>query len=214
MPQLPIADDMYLAAHDTVGGKPVLTPATLGIGLSAGLLAELLFWRRIILHNDTLRVVDQRPTPDDPAATSVLDQLLRDSHYQQVRDWIAFLSTGVACELVERRLSRSGLVVRQEKRKLLGRVSFYVPRDSIVAGSPGSRIRTAIERREVLDQQALVLAGLMLATGLDQHTLGTLDSREREYLFEQLRTNLHPMLRELVQHAESAVGSAVMTGRA
>src|SRR5689334_21116553 len=32
-PQLPLADDLFLTAHDTVKGKCLLTPATLGLGL-------------------------------------------------------------------------------------------------------------------------------------------------------------------------------------
>jgi len=34
-PQLPLADDLFLTAHDTVKGKSLLTPATLGLGLAA-----------------------------------------------------------------------------------------------------------------------------------------------------------------------------------
>ncbi len=35
-PQLPLADDLFLTAHDTVQGKSLLTPATLGLGLRGG----------------------------------------------------------------------------------------------------------------------------------------------------------------------------------
>ena len=34
-PQLPPADDLYLTAHDTIRGKSLLSPATLGLGLGA-----------------------------------------------------------------------------------------------------------------------------------------------------------------------------------
>ena len=54
----------------------------------------------------------------------------------------------------------------------------------------------------------------VLATGLDQHVLVTLDSRERGFLFDQLRRRLPAMLQELVGHAEAAVGDAVMARRA
>ncbi|GIE94948.1 GOLPH3/VPS74 family protein [Paractinoplanes rishiriensis] len=212
-PQLPLADDLFLTAHDTVKGKSLLTPATLGLGLSAALIGELVFWRRLDLVDGKLALIDDRPT-GDPATTAVLDQLLREGHHRAVRDWIAFLATGIATDLVERRLSRAGLVQRQEKRGLLSSKVSFVPTDSMVAGWPATRIRTFINRDELLDIPDLVLAGLILATGLDQHVFLTLDARGRGQLFDQFRRRLPAMLQELVAHAEAAVGDAVMARRA
>jgi hypothetical protein len=75
-------------------------------------------------------------------------------------------------------------------------------------------VRTAIGRGELLGVPDLVLAGLIVATGLDQHVFVTLDARERGRLTDQLRRRLPAMLRELVGHAEAAVGDAVMARRA
>ena len=144
-PQLPLADDLFLTAHDTVKGKSLLTPATLGLGLAAALIGELVFWRRLDLIDGKLALIDDRPT-GDPATTAVLDQLLREGHHRAVRDWISFLATGIATDLVERRLSRAGLLHRQEKRGLLGTKVSFVPADSMVAGWPATRIRTFISR--------------------------------------------------------------------
>lgn len=212
-PQLPLADDLFLTAHDTVKGKSLLTPATLGLGLAAALIGELVFWRRLDLVDGKLALIDDRPT-GDPATTAVLDQLLREGHHRAVRDWIAFLATGVAADLVERRLARAGLVIRQEKRGLLGSKVSFVPADAMVAGWPATRIRTYIVRDELLDVPDLVLAGLILATGLDQHVFMTLDNRGRTLLFDQFRRRLPAMLQDLVAHAEAAVGDAVMARRA
>jgi Golgi phosphoprotein 3 (GPP34) len=212
-PQLPLADDLFLAAHDTGRGKSLLSPATLGLGLAAGLLGELLMWRRMDLRDGRITVVDDRPT-GDPATTAVLEQLMKEAHHRQVRDWIAFLATGVATDLVARRLTRAGLVQRQEKRGLLGAKVTYVPVDSSTAGWPGSRVRVMVGRGELLDVPDLVLSGLFLATGLDQHVFITLDARDRGQLFDQLRRRLPAMLQELIGHAESAVGDAVMARRA
>jgi hypothetical protein len=212
-PQLPLADDLFLAAHDTVSGKSLLSPATLGLGLASGLLAELILWRRMDLKDGLLTVVDDRATTD-PATTAVLEQLLKEANHRLVRDWIAFLATGVATELVARRLARVGMVHRQEKRGLRGTKVTYVPVDSTAAGWPGARVRTIVGHGEVLEVPDLVLAGLMLATGLDQQVLYTLEARERGYLFDQLRRRLPAMLQELIGHAEAAVGDAVMARRA
>jgi hypothetical protein len=211
--QLPLADDLFLTAHDSVKGKCLLTPATLGLGLSAALVAELVLWRRLDVIDGKVVIIDDRPT-GDPAATAVLDQLLREGHHRAVRDWIAFLATGIASDLVERRLARAGLVHRQEKRGLLGTKVTFVPADSMVAGWPATRIRTYLGRAEMLDVPDLVLAGLILATGLDQHVFITLGTRGRGQLFDQFRRRLPAMLQELVGHAEAAVGDAVMARRA
>ena len=129
-------------------------------------------------------------------------------------EWIAFLATGVATDLIERRLARAGAVRRQEKRGLLGTKVRFVPTEPGLAAWPGTRIRIAATRGELLDSADLVLTGLVLATGLDQYVLVTLESRERDQLFDQMRRRLPAMLQHLVGHAEAAVGDAVMARRA
>jgi hypothetical protein len=213
-PQLPLADDLFLTAHDTVRGRCLLSPATLGLGLSASLLAELVLWRRLDIMDSKIVIIDDRPT-GDPATTAVLDQLLREGNHRVVRDWISFLATGVAVDLVERRLSRAGHVTRHEKRSLLGGSKvFFTPTDSMTAGWPATRVRTCVSRGELLDVSDLVLSGLILATGLDQQAFVTLDPHTRAQLFDQLRRRMPAMLQELVAHAEAAVGDAVMARRA
>ncbi len=211
--QLPLADEVYLAAHDSARGRCLLTPATLGLGLAAALLGELVLLRRLEVADHQLTVLDDRPTAD-PATSAVLEQLLRESHHRQVRDWISFLATGVAAELLERRLARAGLVRRVTKRGLLGTRVRFVPTDPSLAAWPGTRIRIAATRGELLNLPDLVLTGLVLATGLDQHVFVTLDARERDHLFDQLRRRMPATLQHLVGHAEAAVGDAVMARRA
>jgi hypothetical protein len=58
----------------------------------------------------------------------------------------------------------------------------------------------------------VVLAGLMLATGLDQHVRGNLDPIDRQHL-TYLTGRLSPALRELLA-TDAAVGEAVLAGRA
>ena len=210
---LPLGDDLYLCAHDAPRGRCLLTPATLGLGLAAALLGELVLWRRLDLRDNHMTVIDDRAT-GDPATTAVLGQLMRESHHRRLRDWISFLATGVATELVERRLARAGLIRREEKRGLLGTKVRFVPTDDSVAGWPGTRIRIAATRGELLDSPDLVLTGLVLATGLDQHVLVTLEAGERDHLYDQLRRRMPAMLQHLVGHAEAAVGDAVMARRA
>jgi hypothetical protein len=212
-PQLPLADDLFLTAHDTVRGRSLLSPATLGLGIAAALLGELILWRLLDLDDGVVTVLDDRP-PGDPAVSAVLEQMLREPQHRRIREWLAFLAAGAAADLVARRLSRAGLVHRQERRGLRGVRVHFVPADSMTAGWPGSRIRTAVGRGELLGVPDLVLAGLILATGLDQHVFATLSARERGWLSDQIRRRLPAMLRELVGHTEAAVGDAVMARRA
>jgi len=211
--QLPLADDLYLAAHDSGRGRCLLTPTTLGLGLAAGLLAELVLWRRLEVQDARLAIIDERPT-GEAATNAVLEQMLRESQHRLVREWIAFLAIGVSTDLVERRLARAGIVQRKEKRGLLGTKVRFVPTDMSTAAWPGTRIRIAATRGELLDIPDLVLTGLVLATGLDQHVLVTLEAQERDHLFDQLRRRMPAMLQHLVGHAEAAVGDAVMARRA
>lgn len=233
-PLLPLADDFWLAAHDTVKGTSRLPPRPLGIGVGSALLAELMFCGNITLSQGRLFIAWDCPPPKDFALTPVLNQLIEEEQRQaetsrqdgrghragrgqeagqDVREWIAYLATDDrAADLVARRLSQSGHVEAEQRRTWTGkRVETFVPRDANTAGWPGSRISTAIQRGMYLGPQDLVLAGLFLATGLHQHTLSQLESPDFRELGEQLRTRMHDMLRELISHAETAVGEAVMT---
>ena len=228
--QLPPADELWLAAHDTVNGKARLARAELAVGLGTALLAELMFWGCLTIHRGRLHVRDSTE-PDDVALHPIITQFMNEeaaaqrssgattagefngrSRGQDVRQWIAYLAADDrAFDLVVNRLSRAGLVERHERRTLGGRRVSYIPRDPNLAGWPASRIGTAIRRRESLDDGDLTVAGLFLATGLHQKALFQLDSGDFQELSTQLRTRMHDMLRELIHHAETAIGEMVMT---
>jgi hypothetical protein len=221
---LPLTDDLWLAAHDTVNGKSRLTPRTLGIGLAAGLIAELLFWQNLVLERGKLYLLNS-PAPRDAALVPVYNQFIEEergrrtayttSTYEQggqsLDDWIAYLAAdGRAEELVVNRLSQSGNVTREQRRGLTGKRVVFVPRDSTISGWPAGRINSSLVRGQKLDHTDLALAGLFLATALHQQALEQLRPEEFRELSRQLKNDLHPMLRELVSIAESAVGEAVM----
>jgi Golgi phosphoprotein 3 (GPP34) len=214
----PLGNDFWLAAHDTVNGKSRLPARHLGIGVAAALLGELMFTQNITLHQGRLYIRDV-PTPDDPALSPLLSQLIREESLknpdappgQDVREWIAFLAADDrGNDLVVHRLAQQGLVVREERRGWTGRRTLYLPRDSMVSGTPANLISTAILRREELDDAQLTVAGLFLATGLHQQALFMFEPPDLKELSRQLKTRMHDMLRELVHHAETAVGETVM----
>jgi hypothetical protein len=126
--------------------------------------------------------------------------------------WLPYLAyDGRAEQRVVERLSRSGLVQRRERRRLfVGTAVQYVPYDSNIAGGPANVITSAVRRRDRLPPEALLLAGLFLATGLHHHALATLSPDERSGLAEQLHRGLDGPSWELLRAADAAVGAAAM----
>lgn len=209
MTKRPPADDLYLAAHDGIGGRGLLPPELLAVGLGAALIGELLFWRRVHVSADTLHVIDPQPT-GDAATTSILARLASAPGPHDPRGWIAHLpATGLATDLVEQRLSAAGTLRKETRRRLLSSTSSLVFTDPRAPGEPAERIRTALSYNDRLDVTDLMLAGMILATGLDQFVLDTCNPRDRARLSDQFRRHLPEQLHHLVAHTREV---AVQTG--
>ncbi|MFC7531850.1 GPP34 family phosphoprotein [Actinoplanes sp. GCM10030250] len=194
------ADDLYLAAHDGIGGRALLPRQVLGVALGAALLGELMFWGRVGLAGDALAVIDDRPTADQ-AASTVLGMLRQPSSSLGPREWIGHLSTVIAPALVEQRLTAAGVLRQETKRRLFSSEVSLVFTDPRSPGEPATRIRTHLSYNQPLDAADLMVAGLFLATGLDEMVLDTINPRDRARLQEQFRRNLPHPLHQLVAHA-------------
>jgi hypothetical protein len=110
-----IADDLYLLAHDDASGKAFLQPRALGIGLAAGLLAELAVRGVISVRAD--RVVPGALTPpDNGLAGYVIGVLLGERERHPADDWLRFLAA-TAVQDVARRLEHSGYLVQVPSRR-------------------------------------------------------------------------------------------------
>ncbi|SDT28582.1 GPP34 family phosphoprotein [Actinoplanes derwentensis] len=210
MTKRPPADDLYLAAHDGIGGRALLAPAVLAIGLGAALLGELLFWRRVRMSGDTLQVIDEQPTAD-LATSRLLERLVAMPGPHGLHQWIVYLpATGLVTDLIEQRLTTGGALRRETRRRLLGSTSSLVFTDPRGPGEPAARIRTALSYNQPLDVADLMLAGMILATGLDEFVLATCNPRDRARLSDQFRRNLPEPLHHLIaQTRDVAVHSAV-----
>lgn len=138
----------------------------------------------------------------------------------QLTAWMAYLAyEGRAEARVVDRLSRTGLVRCEERRRLFGGPTVrYVPCDSNASGSPANLITQAVQAGRALSWSESFLAGLFLATGLHHHAFATLSSRERSSLSgliqaglaHQVVPGLRAMLPELLRAADAAVGEAAM----
>lgn len=134
--------------------------------------------------------------------------------------WMAYLAYEQRAEArVLDRLSRTGLVRREERRRLFGGTTVrYVPCDSNASGSPANSITRAVQHGRPLSWSEAFMAGLFLATGLHHHAFATLSSHERSLLGQLIKTGLtdrgapgiRAMLQELLRAADAAVGEAAM----
>jgi hypothetical protein len=202
-PQRAPADDFYLAAHDGIAGRALLPERVLGVGLGAALIGELMFWRRLQPDGDLLYVADATPT-GDPATAAVLRRIASGPGPYGVGQWIGYFA-GSAADLVERRLVGAGVLRLETRRRLLGHgTTTVVLTDPKSPGEPAVRIRTHLSYNEDLDITDLMLAGLILATGLDEFVLDTCNPRDRARLSDQFRRRMPSPLATLVAHARAA----------
>jgi hypothetical protein len=129
-----------------------------------------------------------------------------------LRQWMSYLAYDRRAEdRFVNRLLHTQLVRKQQRLRLLGGATVrYLVRDSAVSGMPASRLRTAVQTGRRLDREELLLAGLVLATGLHHHALATLTAVERSRLADELKRGLDAMSRELLRAADTAIGDAAM----
>jgi hypothetical protein len=94
-----------------------------------------------------------------------------------------------------------------------GRVVRYPPVNPNLATWPHVRLHHAVTGWVTMAGHDVVLAGLMLATGLDQHVRWNLNQADRQHLI-YLTGRVAPAPRELLATTDAAVGEAVLSGRA
>jgi Golgi phosphoprotein 3 (GPP34) len=203
-----VADDLYLMAHDDVTGRPFLQPRAAGLGLAAGLLAELTLVGRIAVWQGWLVPADPAPLPD-PLGQAVLGLLTADRERHPISDWLAFLARTAAADVAVR-LDGAGYLTKTSPRRPW-RGERWVPVDADCAFAPVARARRALDAAQTPVYSA-VLAGLAVACGLGSRLLpyGPPDARLN---LGTAVEHLPPGVRELIAQAQVAVDSAVLAQR-
>lgn len=205
-----LADEFWLLAHDDVTGKPRLSGRVLGLGLAGALIGELVDCRNVTVQQGIVHVISRTP-PADALTHTVLDQMDAEVRQHPVRTWLAYLSR-TAAEMVGQRLVRAGMLRRDSSRRLLKQVAVYRPLDSNRAAWPTARLSTTLRRQSPLSEPDAFLAGLSVATGLDQVILDGAGPGPRDYLAHVV-ASLPAAHHQVVAHTEAAVGDAVLTQR-
>lgn len=208
-----LADDFFRLAHDDTTGGLRVHERAVGWGLAGALLAELLYGRRIGVHDGEVYVVWRTGPPADPVTRTIFEQMVAERPIvHSVRTWLTFLSEH-AYRQVQGRLHRGGHLCRQSSRFLFVTWSTsYLPVDVKTAAWPAVRLAMGLRQRTLLPELDVVLAGLAAATGLEEWLIRDADNRDwaRSYL-RHLLTSLPAPPRDLVAHTRAAVGNALVT---
>jgi hypothetical protein len=203
-----VADDLYLLSHDDMTGRPVLRPRVLGLGLAAGLVAELLLAGAAAVRTGRIVAVGHAPL-SCRLACRVRDQIAAEPEPHPPRDWLAFFARNARHD-VARRLERHGHL--RQSGSLPWRRTRPVPVNPAWASAPLVRIRWTLDANRPLRPHDAVLAGLAVACGLW--------SRISQYLtpagrgLDEALIQLRPGLREVITQTQALVDGAVMCGRA
>jgi Golgi phosphoprotein 3 (GPP34) len=203
-----VADDLFLLAHDDRSGRRRLAARPLGLGLAAGLLAELMLGDRPAIRlgpGGVLRVAREVPRTV-VSRHPLLRQVDLEPALHPVPDWLAFLARSAARD-VGARLEQAGYLNRAS-RQLPGRAARLVPADASWAFAPVNRVAAALDPRRRWEPYAAALAGLAYACGLG--------FRVEQYLtagrtVEDTVSGLTPDLRALIRQAQITVSSAVLS---
>lgn len=207
-----LADEFYLLAHADTTGKSRLNGRALGLGLAAGLLGELLNAKRINVYGGNV-ILTSHTRLSDVVAQTVLTQVACQPSALTVRTWLAYLAEQ-APAWVGGRLCQAR-IVRVESSGLwrFKRVA-YVPADLKAAAWPAVRLSMALRLREPLDEADVFLAGLAVATGLDEYLIRDAErpADVRDYLHRQLGM-AWPAAHELLRHTHAVVANALVSHR-
>jgi hypothetical protein len=182
------------------------------LGLAAGLLGELLSAKRINVYGGNV-LLTSHARLSDAVARTVLTQVASQPSPLTVRTWLAYLAEQAPAR-VGWRLSTAGIVRAETCGVWRFRRVTYVPADLKVAAWPAVRLSMALRQREPLDDADVFLAGLAVATGLDEYLIRDAErpAGVRDYLYRQLST-VWPPVHELLSHTHAVVANALVSHR-
>jgi hypothetical protein len=204
-----LADDLYLMAHSDLTGRPYLRPRAAGLGLAAGLLAELALAGRLRVGPHSVSAVGSA-AQDKGLATRVWGQVAREREACPAAQWLAFLGR-TAAEDVAARLGEAGYLARAASR-FPWPGPRWRPVDPDCAFVPITRARAALDPSRVLTPEGAALAGLAVACGLGGRLRAHAVPGQGRSLDQALAV-LPADLSELITQTRVAVDGTVLSPR-
>lgn len=200
---LALADELFLMSHDLRSGKPRVPEVARGIGLAAGLLAELVFAGSIVISEERL-ARGEYGAPNERLGKALYDEARSQMIDVEltVRGWLSTHRHRVA-ELVADRLIRSGDLRRVVTRRFGRDVVRYYPTKPPEALIRAQRLLSYQRLRVEMTEPDVVAATLaqLMAQGTRAMDL---DAAARDYVAHLLPT-IRPPLWDLLSITESLI---------
>jgi hypothetical protein len=203
-----VADDVYLLAHDDRSGRPRLAARPLGLGLAAGLLAELMLADQpaIRVGQDGALWIAREVPRTAISRHPLLRQVDLEPALHPVPDWLAFLASSTVRD-VGARLEQARYLTRVSRR-LPGLPARLVPADASWAFAPVNRVAAALDPRRVWEPYTAALAGVAYACGLGFRVEPYLTAGRT---VQDTVSWLTPDLQALIRQTRITVSSAVLS---
>jgi hypothetical protein len=208
-----ISDDLYLVAHDERSGRCRVSVRAVGLGLAAGMFAELVLGGHAEVRGGRLVPGPGPLPPGDRMLGEVLGLVDLRRHDGDVAAWLRFLAIESA-EDVRHRLVSDGVIRKVSARGLVRRRVAHLPVDPNQAVWPAIRLAKHLTHDLPMSPADRVLTGLVDAVGLLDTVLWLKPDHEPGWeRARKVRRELPAGLRELVAHVDAAVGQGVLAGR-
>jgi hypothetical protein len=208
-----LADDFFCLMLDEHSGKPRIAPRVAGVGLGAGLLAEVVISGHCVMTEAGEIQALNVQRPDDALSREVHELLLNRPHHRDPGIWISYLARDSFARVGDR-LAEQGAVSRVRRRGMTGVRVTYQPTNLTTVAWPAIRIAQELTGGAEITLTDLTCAGLAVATGLINNVLwdSGLHQTANAALPAAL-TLLPPPVTTLLARAETAVADAVLTNR-
>jgi hypothetical protein len=204
---------LFLIAHDERSGRCRVSVRAVGLGLAAGVLAELVLTGHAGVCQGRLVPGPAPLPPEDGMLAEVRGLVDLRRHDGVLAEWLRFLAVEAADD-VRHRLVADGVLTAVSARRVVRRRVVQVPADPNQAVWPAIRLAKHLSAGLSLSLADRVLTGLVMAVGLLDHVLWCRPDHEPGWdRARQVRQELPAGLWELVAHADAAVGQGVLTGR-
>ncbi|MCE7001242.1 GPP34 family phosphoprotein [Kibdelosporangium philippinense] len=207
---LSLCESLFFLGHDPFNGKARIRGGLLDIGLSATILADLLFDERITLDHGTVVLISRYAT-GEPIADRMLARIMAETEQHGIRDWVEHLADGIFDTVVENLTVRE-LVTPKEKRGMFRHSLHYQPADLRTASAPRAMIRSAMLGQNRCDLPTATLAVLAWTVGLDDICEPELSRKQSTDWIERVKSVIVQPFRGLVSGTDAAVAAAVYGG--